>query len=90
MADLQATLTVIDLGASAVAERLVSLGFPSDRIEVFEPGNQPPVPAFSGRWRDETSASVLDHLRGTKPETLEGPHGGCLGRASIRSCGQNN
>jgi hypothetical protein len=73
LADSQATVTVIDLRASAVAERLASLGFPSNRIEVFEPGPQPPVPAFSGRWRDETSASVLDSLRDAKPDTLQDP-----------------
>jgi hypothetical protein len=69
----RATLMVVDLRASAVADRLTSLGFPDDRVEVFEPGAGLPIPAFSGRWRDETSVKVLDYLRDVEPETLEDP-----------------
>ena len=71
--DSPATLTIVDPSAPAVTERLASLGFPDNRVQAFDPGAEPPVAAFTARWRDEASAAVLDQLRGSEPDTMDGP-----------------
>jgi hypothetical protein len=62
-------VTIVDLRPAAVAERLCALGFPEDRVEVFESAIQPPAQAFSARWRDAASTGLLDFLR-TPPSIL--------------------
>src|SRR5262249_6182799 len=68
-----ATLTIVDMRGRDVEERLINLGFPAARIEVFDPGAAQPVPAFASRWRDETSNQLLQRLRGHSTANTDDP-----------------
>lgn len=68
-----ASLTIVDLRTSAVKDRLLALGFPDSRIQVFDPGTSPPVPAFTARWRDETSADIMGQLSDPTLDSLDDP-----------------
>ncbi len=68
-----APLTVVDLRSPAVKNRLSGLGFPDSRIQVFDAGTAPPVPAFTAQWRDETSADVVRQLGDPRLDSLDEP-----------------
>ena len=70
--DSQASLTTVDVRASAVKARLTALGFAEDRVHSVGSGSAP-VAEFAGWWRDETSTILLSGLSAAARDTLDDP-----------------
>lgn len=78
-----AAVTVVDVNAPVVAQRLEALGIPASRITAPGTRSASPVADFVSGWRDAAAGELVARMQRSSPDTLDDPMMVVWGKESV-------